>query len=830
MVTYTHSQDSIWCLYSNHPDLETFWSGGRDGWVTKMTRRRIGGDASMKVGRGAVHDELVDCVAICREEGGVNKIVAIDDQYVWTATNKSSINRWRDIPFRHATVVSSTDQITDDTDAIILPSSSIIRQPKPLLDDERSLRSYHFSVTSQDASSSMAPILSTKGPGGASVEEWEVEEGGAVEPVWEHPDEVVRGGPSIARYTLLANRRWVVTEDTEGKVEVWDIVRCGRVRECGSEVGGCGEGKSLYERVVEMETTFEWIANWCTLDNKNGYLTVHLDESKCYDAEMYHEDSGCEYKPAMEDQRINIGRWVLTNLFLCYLHATAQRVPAAALLHRDFYLGALTYTDRGAPPEESLIYLYGQEVNYGTPPPPVVDSHQAEDQDDNTALGLTDWKNSPTRNGDAATTLALDLARNTTVNEDDDGGVKDRGRRAEARRRDTPNSMDTSGSSASTSSESSSIPSFPPLAPPESSLPKPSLTIPPPPSTPPPVSARHHSRSISLNVVLGSGEALRGQEPAMPPHPPFGVGEGKRRKSLDSAMRVLEKGKMMFGGRRRSKSREGVLAVAGERGGEKEGKPVEQVGGDTAAPVVAVDVDVGGRGVEAMESALEVVKDLIANPIDFSPSPEDIPPIRLPPSVPIILSIEESSDVGAFLDQFRSTVGGLGWVREALRLDEHIPKWVYDGIIDSKTLLKDPSKMSFILLPHPTSNLPDLPNNTNRLSSNRMLRIRKLLSYVVENVSIDPPPDLVRAAIAEMEADPAAAEEGSAVASTLAVLKFWGVEKASAGEKAAAEKAARGLVRPERFLELCCCDKKGLQYDTLTVQIGVGVGSATEEL
>jgi WD repeat-containing protein 48 len=70
MVTYTHSMDTVSCLYSNHPDLETFWSGSRDGWVTKLSRRRIGGDG----GKANVDEELVDCVAICQEDGPVTKV------------------------------------------------------------------------------------------------------------------------------------------------------------------------------------------------------------------------------------------------------------------------------------------------------------------------------------------------------------------------------------------------------------------------------------------------------------------------------------------------------------------------------------------------------------------------------------------------------------------------------------------------------------------------------------------------------------------------------------------------------------------------------------
>ncbi|KAJ3102206.1 hypothetical protein HDU97_000703 [Phlyctochytrium planicorne] len=833
----------LWSLAQPQRYLETFWSGGRDGWVTKMTRRRIGGDSTGKVGKGGV-DELVDCVAVCREDGGVNKVVALDDQYIWTATNKSHVNRWRDIPFRHATVVSSTDRIPDDTDAIIIPSSSILRQPKPILDDDRSIHSYHFSLTSMEASApttaSMVPIMSgTGGTTNTSVNDWESDEV-AVEPVWLNPDETIAGKASIRRYTLLNNRRWVVSEDTDGRVEVWDIVGCVRLKDCGVEQKEEGEPngrsseddgakitkKSLYDTVIETESTFEWIANWCTVDTKNGYLTVHLDESKSYDAEMYHEDTGSVVKPTLEDQRINIGRWVLTHLFICYLHAMAQRVPEAATLYRDFYLGALTYTDRAAPPDEPLIYTFGQEIIEHPLP------SEEDDDKENDALGLTQWVKP---NGDSSKTT--DATTPSTLH----GSPKKlKGGRPRADSSGTESSLSLSGSCSSRSCSGSpersgdgnhSERTEPLKAPPddtndaqqmpkklnpgvptstliplkistEASAQPPQLSIPPPPSTPPPATARErfHSRSSSLNILVSSETTEDNSKSSDPKSAPVRNG---------SPLLAL-----FQGNRKRSQSRETDYSI--ESGGavanvENLGEKAPTTGVPTAATPTVTTALTAQQSLEAQQSALKVVQSIIANPASFVPNQEEIPPIRLPTNVPIILSIEESSEVGAFLDQFRSTVGGLGWVKEALRLDSCIPKWVYEGIIDSKTQIKDPAKMSFLLVPHPGSNLPELPNNTNRLSSNRMLRIRKLLNYVVENIQIDPPAELVQAAIQELEisssSNDLSKDDENSVANTLQLLKVWGSDKLTPTDRANADKTARAMVKPEKYLELCCYEK-----------------------
>ncbi|KAF0467090.1 WD40 repeat-like protein [Gigaspora margarita] len=52
-----------------------------------------------------------------------------------------------------------------------------------------------------------------------------------------------------------------------------------------------------------------------TLDNSGEALTVHLDERTCFDAEAYADELDLqESADIREDQRINLGKWVLRNL------------------------------------------------------------------------------------------------------------------------------------------------------------------------------------------------------------------------------------------------------------------------------------------------------------------------------------------------------------------------------------------------------------------------------------------------------------------------------------------------------------------------------------
>ncbi|PWN49847.1 WD40 repeat-like protein [Violaceomyces palustris] len=109
--TFTHHADSVWSLFSTHPNLDIFYSGDRQGYVCKVDWERCS-----EVSEG-------ECVVLCRERGeargfdqnkpddphglnrddasaGVQKIVSLDDAFFWTATGSSSVNRWKDIPTR----------------------------------------------------------------------------------------------------------------------------------------------------------------------------------------------------------------------------------------------------------------------------------------------------------------------------------------------------------------------------------------------------------------------------------------------------------------------------------------------------------------------------------------------------------------------------------------------------------------------------------------------------------------------------------------------------------------------------------------------------------
>ncbi len=80
--TYNMHSHSVWSLYSDSDNFSTFYAGDRGGLVTKTDLR------GARVGQSGI------CAAVCRENGLINDIVVAPDQYLWTATARSHINKW----------------------------------------------------------------------------------------------------------------------------------------------------------------------------------------------------------------------------------------------------------------------------------------------------------------------------------------------------------------------------------------------------------------------------------------------------------------------------------------------------------------------------------------------------------------------------------------------------------------------------------------------------------------------------------------------------------------------------------------------------------------
>ncbi|BGP04746.1 hypothetical protein JCM10049v2_000548 [Rhodotorula toruloides] len=192
-------------------------------------------------------------------------------------------------------------------------------------------------------------------------------------PLRTSPDDMIEGGYGLIRSELLNDRQHALTQDADDEIALWDIIRgiCvgifpakdlkdalakRRPSDAGSTsalsvASSGGHGYDLLDYVRERIEGEVSIAPWCKCDTRIGSLTIHLDETRVFDAEAYIDECGVgpsdDFPP---DHRLSLGKWVLRQLFDGFIEAEmALRAPTgapppSALFGNDAPLGDTTPT------------------------------------------------------------------------------------------------------------------------------------------------------------------------------------------------------------------------------------------------------------------------------------------------------------------------------------------------------------------------------------------------------------------------------------------------------------------------------------------------------
>eukprot|EP00730_Choanoeca_flexa_P018333 TRINITY_DN8907_c0_g1_i2.p1 TRINITY_DN8907_c0_g1~~TRINITY_DN8907_c0_g1_i2.p1 ORF type:complete len:676 (+),score=143.77 TRINITY_DN8907_c0_g1_i2:223-2250(+) len=122
-------------------------------------------------------------------------------------------------------------------------------------------------------------------------------------PLLTEPSVVVQGRPAIVEHSILPDRRQVLTKNSEGVVQLWNILR--------------GEVVDTYpdESIDDVRKSFATTAaypSWFSVDHKLGCLTIHLEQSSCFKAWDLEDPS------IIADTRYNLGATLLQALFRYY--------------------------------------------------------------------------------------------------------------------------------------------------------------------------------------------------------------------------------------------------------------------------------------------------------------------------------------------------------------------------------------------------------------------------------------------------------------------------------------------------------------------------------
>lgn len=223
MYTLTMHNDSVWSLFSDHPQLSIFYSSDRSGVIAKTDVR------------GCVEMDEGLSVAVCQEHGGVNKVISAGE-YIWTATSSSSINRWNDVETEAEIVLPESykwHRSSVATTRTRYPSPPTSNSPPPTING--SSQKLPFRCILRMSNTAPFPLYSAKDADASTVysvtttrkasDAFVDSDPELTVPFRSLPDFSIEGQNGLMKHVLLNDRRRVLTLDTAGEVMLWDLLQ-----------------------------------------------------------------------------------------------------------------------------------------------------------------------------------------------------------------------------------------------------------------------------------------------------------------------------------------------------------------------------------------------------------------------------------------------------------------------------------------------------------------------------------------------------------------------------------------------------------------------------
>lgn len=694
MYTLTMHDSSVWSLFSADPDLSVLYSSDKNGLVAKTdTRNTIELDEGLSV-------------AVCQEHEGVHKVIAAGD-CLWTATSRPSINRWRDVNTDNAEIDVPENYTTRRRSSAKVRSPSSLGQtdhpqgPAIVSSGDGGKRGIPLKNMLRLSNTAWfpTPILSESESSPPSARRGTLDssnlDASVTQAVRDQPDYIVEGQNGLIKHEMLNDRKRVLTLDTAGEVVMWDLLKCVPIR---------SYGKRHLEDVKDEVTTASVVANWCTVDTRTGSVAVTLEENTCFDAEMYVDelelDEKIEFK---DDQRINLGKWVLRYLFDNLISEEIRR-------DEDFRQNLLATHKRQTLQREnapSSIEIPKSQMNGW---------HNGSSAAQSTTTLI------PGMNGTArvSTTPGLNIGLATpgvsspslqprmthfpstgeesTPSEQRDSMQSQRqsGERS-ADYFSTPRMPSGEVTSPAGTSQAATTPGDfqEPQTPTTEGLPKEGTT-----PSKEGLFGKKFRMGMSFSGMKKIGRIQTNEKPAIVEEKEIHETESDSRSSKTSNSRIVEDTLLGTIQKIHLAYEDSLHQQTQQQQAHENGLPVEA---------------------KAVELPTAIVPSL----------PSEAPVLKPPPNTTILIQ-EDRPEAGGVADLFEGTVGQLA---EMCDLVEKVaPMWLGEVLLRNQTASKDVVKISFVLEPWHNI-LPSIASDgNNRLNANRMLRAKKIMAYVAERI------------------------------------------------------------------------------------------------
>ena len=685
MHTLTMHNDSVWCMYSEDPSLSIFYSGDKSGLVAKTDTR---------------HAEDIDdgvSVAVCQEHDGISRLAVVGDS-VWTSTSSSSVNRWQDVdteldiepppptPKDERSASALSRSVHEEADGDTTPPTTNGDHEEALTNGETP-KKIPFNAVLKLTNTAIHPGRKSYRNTNMSTSNLRKASEAIIEPhlaftvpIRGHPEETIEGQNGLVKHVMLNDKKRVLTLDTAGEVVLWDLLKCIPIQSFG---------RRHLDEIVPDVNTAESVSNWCTVDTKTGKLTVMLEEIYCFDAEVYADETEFAGKiDFREDQRINLGKWVLRNLFTSLLDEEIRRdgdhrqsIRKSTGMKRDNAPTGLTL-----PPSEPVSTvgtpsdMTTPKAGVGVVPP--------------RTPGMTVGLATPLIKGKLAP-IQANAALTTTLEED-----------AQLSRRTSQSTEPSSEQSNDYFSQTKAVAA-------ESAEAQAHKEIPPTPGG-------------TVHIPVPQSPATEKKRGGL-------FGKTFNMKTPFSNKLARTSTEVSKGPTEEAKKEE-------EKKAEEDKSDKSSEKDDAEKPARVIEDNFFGviqkiRYAYADHSENQTTADQPI-PIGITPSPPNETPVLKPPPHTLVLVQEDNPEAGGLSDLYRGEIRALGNPKETDVLEKIAPAWLGELLLRNEIPPKDTPKVSFILTPHPDSQLPGIASadGNARLNANRMLRSKKILGYVTERI------------------------------------------------------------------------------------------------
>ena len=136
---------------------------------------------------------------------------------------------------------------------------------------------------------------------------WEDYDTDSCPPLCEKPEMTIMGHPSIRCYTVLNDKRYILTKDTDNNAALYDVLTASKVEDLGNK-------DVDYEEEIKKRNKMVYVPNWFSVDLKTGMLSIHLEEPDCFAAWVSAKDFGFHTSNDTPDPKINLGGLLLQAL------------------------------------------------------------------------------------------------------------------------------------------------------------------------------------------------------------------------------------------------------------------------------------------------------------------------------------------------------------------------------------------------------------------------------------------------------------------------------------------------------------------------------------